>query len=171
MLDIVLSATDDLPAIKLSFEHSLISLSKWESLHGKAFYGREPKTQEETESYIRCMLLTEDPPLNFFSRLQRPQFERLAEYINSKQSATTFGPEPDRRGPQEVITAELIYYWMVQFRIPFSPSETWHINRLMTLIKIAGIKQSKPKKMNKQQLAEQYRNLNEERRKQSGTAG
>lgn len=171
MLDIMLSATDDLPAVKLSFEHSLVSLSKWESIHEKAFYGREPKTEEETESYIRCMLLTEDPPANYFSRLSRPQFERIANYINSKQSATTFGPEPEKRGPSEITTSELIYYWMVQFNIPFEPSETWHINRLMTLIKIAGVKQSKPKKMNKQQLAEQYRSMNEQRRQQLGTAG
>lgn len=171
MLDIVLSATDDLPVVKLTFEHSLVSLSKWESLHEKAFYGREPKTEEDTESYIHCMLLTEDPPLNFFSRLHRTQLEKIAEYINSKQTATTFGLEAEEKGYKELVTAELIYYWMVQFRIPFTPAETWHINRLMTLIKVAGIKQSKPKKMNKQQLAEHYRNLNEQRRRETGSAG
>lgn len=171
MLDIVLSATDVLPAVKISFEHSLLSISKWESLHEKPFYGREPKTQEETESYLRCMILNEDPPVNFFSRLERPQFERLSDYINAKQSATTFGIETEKKGQQEVITSELIYYWLTQFRIPFQPTETWHINRLMTLVKIAGIKQSKPKKMNKQQIAEQYRQLNEQRRRESGSAG
>lgn len=171
MLDVILSATDDLPAVKLTFEHSLVSMSKWESLHEKAFFGREEKTAEETESYIRQMLLTEDPPGNFFSRLTRPQFERVAGYINSKQSATTFALEPDKKGSNELITAELIYYWLVQFQIPFHPTETWHLNRTMTLIKICGIKQSKPKKMSKQQLADQYRSMNEQRRQQLGTAG
>jgi hypothetical protein len=171
MLDIVLSATDDLPAVKLSFEHSLLSVSKWESLHEKPFYGPQDKTEEETESYIRQMLLTQEPPANFYSRLQRPQFERIQAYINSKQTATTFGIEPEKKGMTEVVTAELIYYWFVQFQIPFHPTETWHMNRIMTLIKIAGIKQSKPKKQSRQQIAEQYRSLNEQRRKQSGTAG
>lgn len=171
MLSITLSATDSDPAVELTLEHSLVALSKWEALHEKAFFGREPKTEEETESYIRQMVLTENPPEDFFSRLARSQFEEIAEYINSNQTATTFGPEPKQRGPQEVITNELIYFWLVQFNIPFHPVETWHLNRLMTLVKVAGIKQSKPKKMSKQELAEQYRSLNEQRRKQTGSAG
>ena len=171
MLNIILSATDDYPAVKLSFEHSLVSLSKWESLHEKPFYGHEQKTKEETESYIRQMLLTEDPPENYFSRLVQTEFVAVADYINSKQTATTFGPEPERKGSSEVVTAELIYFWLTQFQIPFTPTENWHLNRTMTLIKIAGIKNSKPTKMSKQQQAEQYRALNEQRRKQTGSAG
>lgn len=171
MLDILLSATDDLPAVKLSFEHSLVSLSKWESIHEKPFFARNEKSEEESSSYIRQMLLTEDPPENFITRLSKPEYAKIANYINSKQSATTFGFEPESKGSREVITNELIYYWMVQFQIPFQPTETWHLNRLMTLIKIIGVKQSKPKKMSKQQLAEQYRQLNEQRRRESGSAG
>lgn len=171
MLDIFLSADGVQPAVKLSFEHSLLSISKWEQEHQKPFYGREPKTEEETESYVKYMLLTEDPPANFFSRLGEPEYKKIADYINSKATATTFGPEPEQKGRGETITAELVYYWLVQFNIPFHPTETWHINRLMTLVKIAGIKQSKPKKMSKQQLAEQYRALNEKRRRESGSAG
>lgn len=171
MLDIILSADDVHPAVKLTFEHSLVSISKWEQKHLKPFYGREPKTPEETESYVRYMLLTEDPPSNFFSRFSMSQYQQVADYINSQATATTFGPEPEQRGSGETITSELVYYWLVQFNIPFHPTETWHINRVMTLIKIAGIKQSKPKKMSKQQLAEQYRQLNEKRRQESGSAG
>jgi hypothetical protein len=167
----MLQSTDDEPAAKLSFEHSLISLSKWEALHEKPFFGREAKTAEETESYICQMLLTENPPENFFHRLETEDFERIAAYINSKQTATTFGPEPNQRGTSEIITAELIYFWLIQFNIPFHPVETWHLNRLMTLVKVAGVKNSKPKKMSKQELAEQYRSLNEQRRRQSGSAG
>lgn len=171
MLDILLSADGVQPAAKLTFEHSLVSISKWEQEHQKPFYGREPKTEEETESYVKYMLLTEDPPANFFKRLSMDQYKQIAEYINSKATATTFGPEPEQKGRAETITSELVYYWLVQFNIPFYPTETWHINRVMTLIKIAGIKQSKPKKQSRQQIAEQYRSLNEQRRKQSGTAG
>ena len=171
MLDIILSATDDLPAVKLSFEHSLVSISKWEQEHEKPFYGREPKTEEETASYVKYMLLTEDPPTNFFERLTVPQYQKIANYINAKGTATTFGPEPDQKGRGETITSELVYFWLVQFNIPFHPTETWHINRLMTLVKIAGIKNSKPKKMSAQQRAEQFRALNEQRRRETGSAG
>lgn len=171
MLDIFLSATDDLPAVKLTFEHSLLSLSKWESIHEKAFYGREQKTEEETLSYVKCMLLTEDPPLNFLNRFEREHYKQIVEYIDSKQSATSFGIDPEKKGASEVVTSELIYYWLVQFQIPFHPTETWHMSRIMNLIRIAGIKQSKPKKMSKQALAEQYRAMNEQRKQELGTSG
>lgn len=171
MFNLILSATDDLPAVKLSFEHSLVALSKWEGKHEKAFFGREEKSPEESMDYLRCMCLTEDPPLNFVERLTSAQMQEIAAYINSKHTATTFGPEQNNRGPSEVITAELIYYWLVQFRIPFQPTETWHLNRIMTLVKIAGLKQSKPKKMSRQEIAERNRALNEQRRRESGSAG
>ena len=171
MLDIMLQATDDEPAVKLSFEHSLLSLSKWEAVYEKPFFGREPKTPEETMVYIEQMLLTENPPENFVERFSVENFNAVAAYINSNQTATTFGPEPQQRGTSEVITNELIYFWLIQFNIPFHPVETWHLNRLMTLVKVVGIKQSKPKKMSKQELAEKYRSLNEQRRQQSGSAG
>lgn len=172
MFSIVLSPTDDLPAVKLTMEHSLLAMSKWESLHEKPFFGKEPKTPEETQSYLEQMILDDDYPVDFFHRLSPKQFEALTDYINSKQTATTFALEPEeKKGAGEMITSELIYYWLVQFRIPFNPTETWHLNRIMTLIKVAGIKQSKPKKMDKKQLAEHYRKLNEERRQQTGSAG
>lgn len=171
MLDIILSADDVLPAVKLSLEHSLVSISKWESEYQKPFFGRDPKTHEETKAYIKLMLVTEDPPSNFFERFTEPQFQSIADYINSSRTATTFGLEPEQKSKGEVITSELIYFWLVQFQIPFDPTETWHINRVMTLIKIAGIKNSKPKKMSAQQRAEQFRALNEQRRRESGSSG
>lgn len=172
MLDIILSATDEFPVVKLRLEHSLLTISKWESEHGKPFFGPQEKNEEETLSYIRMMVLNDDPPANFTSRLEMEHFKKIAEYLNSSQTATTFGPSVDeKKGPSEIYTSELIYYWLTQFQIPFYPTETWHINRLMVLVKIAGIKQSKPKKMNKNQIAEQYRALNEKRRLESGSAG
>jgi len=173
MLDITLSARgdDESSIVTLSFEHSLISLSKWEAFYEKAFFGREAKTVEETETYIRFMILSENPPEDFFERISVEDFGRIAEYINSRQTATTFGPEPQQKGPSELITSELIYWWLIQFNIPIHPVETWHLNRLMTLVKVAGVKSSKPKKMSKQELAEKYRQLNEQRKRESGTAG
>lgn len=171
MLTIMLPATDDANAVELKFEHSLVSLSKWESIHEKAFFGRDDKTSEETASYIKQMLLTENPPRDFIDRLSRDSFEKIANYINSKQSATWFRQDDQPKNSSEVVTSELIYYWMIQFQIPFKPADEWHLSRLMNLIKICGIKQSKPKKQSRQSVAEQYRQLNAERRQASGTAG
>lgn len=156
-------------AFSLEFEHCLRSISKWEQKYKKPFYDGA-KTPEETIDYIRDMLLTPDPPSNWMDLLTEKDATTIIEYIHSNQTATTFGMEVEQRGPKEVLTAELVYYWLVQFRIPFEVQD-WHITRTMALIKIASIKQSKPKKMDKKQVAEQYRKLNEQRRQEMGTAG
>ena len=171
MLIINLSETPEFPALDLHLEHSLVSLSKWESLHQKPFYGRESMTSEETISYIEQMILGSVPKESWMARFEIEDYNTVTEYINNKQTATWFYEDKTARKPREVITAELIYYWMISFQIPFIPCENWHLNRLMTLIKICGIKQTKPKKMSRQAQAEQYRRLNEQRRQQLGSAG
>ena len=170
MLTIVLSATDEEEPVELCFEHSLISLSKWESKYKKAFFGKDEKTPEEGAAYIKCMLLTENVPDEFLNRLSSDDVIAITDYINDKQSATWFRDDPNQKNSNEIITSELIYYWLVQFNIPFEV-ETWHLNRLMTLVKIAGIKQTKPKPMSKAQQAENYRRLNAQRRAASGSSG
>lgn len=175
MLSIMLPAIrieeELLPAAEIHLEHSLVSLSKWESKHEKAFFSREGMTTKETLSYIEEMILTSPRPEKWFDRLEVENYTNITNYINSKQTATWFREDPNQKGSREVITNELIYYWMLTFQIPFQPCETWHLNRLMTLIKIAGIKQTKPKKMTRAQQAEEYRRLNAERRRQLGTSG
>lgn len=171
MLKVILSATDDLPAVQLSMEHSLVSMSKWEQKHQKPFFSRESKTEEEMQSYLECMVLESDYPSQFYKRLTNEQYVEIGEYINAPATATTFSMPDEKKGPGETVTTELVYWWLLQFQIPFQPTETWHFNRLMTLVKVCGVKSSKPKKMNKQQMAEHYRKLNEERRQQSGSAG
>ena len=170
MLTIVLAATEDAEAAELQLEHSLVSLSKWEATYEKPFFGKDAKSEEETLTYVSNMLLTKNPPENFLKRLVVEDISSINGYINSKQSATWFREESSGRGSQEIVTAELIYYWMIQFNIPFS-CENWHLNRLMTLIKICGIKQAKPRRMSRQAQAEQYRQLNAQRREQLGTTG
>jgi hypothetical protein len=170
MLTVNLSASDDFDAVELNFEHSLVSISKWESKFKKAFFGKEDKTSEETAAYIKCMLLTENAPDDFLNRFTRDDVNSITEYINDKQSATWFREDSSPKNSNEIVTSELIYYWLVQFNIPFEV-ETWHLNRLMTLVKIAGIKQTKPKRMSKAQQAEQYRRLNAERRAALGSSG
>lgn len=176
MLVIKLPATTidevTIPPIELHLEHSLVSLSKWEQIHEKPFFGKDPMDLQETVSYIEQMILDDEiPPEGWSDRLSSDHVISVLEYINSKHTATWFRDEPNAPGPREVITNELIYYWLIQFQIPFSPCETWHVNRLMTLIKICGLKQAKPRKMSRQAQAEHYRNLNEQRRAQLGTSG
>ena len=154
---------------RVDMEHSLLALSEWEARHEKAFMTDTPKTIEESNDYILCMIIG-DPPDNFFERLTNDQINQINEYMQSKQSATWFTETQNNKKSSEVTTSELIYYWLVQFRIPFEV-ETWHLNRLLTLIQIAGIKQTPPKKMSKQAQMEEYRRLNAQRRQQSGSAG
>lgn len=170
MLLVNLSADDDFDAVELCFEHSLVSLSKWESVHKKPFFSKEEKTVEETAFYIKCMLLTENVTDETLNRLSVEDVNALGDYINDKQTATWFREQPNQRQSAEIVTSELIYYWLVQFGIPFEV-ERWHLNRLMTLVKIAGIKQTKPKPMSKSQQMEEYRRLNAERRRAAGSTG
>ncbi len=160
-----------LPAVELRLEHSLISLSKWEQIHEKVFFSRDGMTREETKSYIEQMLLSEPPSFNWIDRFEPEHFELVTTHINKKHTATWFPEESVSKNSSEIITNELIYYWMISFQIPFDPCETWHVNRLMTLVKVCGIKQTKPKKMSRQAQAEEYRRLNESRRNKLGTAG
>jgi len=155
---------------ELKLEHSLISLSKWESKHQVPFLTNQSKTSREIFSYIESMIINKNYPEDLFNRLSRKNIEEIYKYIDSKESATTFGTMPERKGRGEVITAELIYYWMVAFNIPFE-CEKWHLNRLFALIRICNIKNTKPKKMTRTEIAQRNRELNDQRRAQLGTRG
>lgn len=158
------------PHFVLQLEHSLISLSKWESIFEKPFLGKQKKSNDELMVYVECMILNPVFPAQLRARLSQENVEAVQSYIESAQSATTFGKMPDRPGKQEIITAELIYYWLVVFNIPFEV-ETWHLNRLFALIRICNIKQGKQPKRGKAETARHYRELNAQRRAQYGTTG
>lgn len=153
----------------VELEHSLVSLSKWESKYEKPFLGQDSKTPDEILDYVRCMLVSEVPEA-IFSQLSLDNFEEIREYIDAKMSATWFNEQPGAPKSREVITSELIYYWMTIFNIPFE-CEYWHLNRLFTLIRICNIKQSKPEKMSRNEVATRQRMLNAQRRAQLGTNG
>lgn len=157
------------PAVTLELEHSLVSLSKWESKHEKPFLGGAEKSIEEVFSYIECMTLTPNIAPEVFSRLSVENQEAIDEYINAKMTATWFNDtkEPASR---EVITAELVYSWMINFQIPFE-CENWHLNRLFTLIRICNLKNSKPKKMSRAEVAARNRELNAQRKAQLNSTG
>jgi hypothetical protein len=153
----------------LDLEHSLVSLSKWESKFQVPFLGPQQKSTAQIYEYIKLMAI-DDVPESIFMRLSNSNIEEINEYINSSQTATTFGELPKGGGPREIITSELIYFWMINFNIPFE-CQTWHLNRLFALIRVCGIKMGKPKKMSKGNIAQKYRDLNAQRRAELGTSG
>ncbi len=154
----------------LELEHSLASLSKWESIHEKPFLGKTEKTPQEIVSYVKCMALDDNVAPEVFDKLNKENFDEISEYLDAKRSATWFSEQPGTPQSREVITSELIYYWMTVFGIPFE-CERWHLNRLFTLIRICNIKQSKPEKMSRAEMARRNRELNAQRREQLGTSG
>lgn len=157
-------------AIKLRFEHSLVSVSKWESKYEKPFLDNSEKVTEETLSYIQMMCLDEETPPEVFDRLPNECLEAINTYINAKMTATTFKEIPSARGVRETITAEIVYYWMITHSIPFE-CQRWHLNRLLTLIKVCNRKNAPAQKANKKDMMAQRRELNEKRKAQLGTRG
>lgn len=154
----------------LDLEHSLLSVSKWESKFKKPFLSNEDKTLEETLYYIAAMIITPNYPIDTLLRLSKENFMEINDYIESSESATTFGQMPDRKVRGEIVTSELIYYWMVAFNIPFE-CEKWHLNRLFSLIRICNVKNSPQKKMSRSEIAARNRELNAQRRARLGTSG
>lgn len=171
MLTIVLPPVgDETMSVVLKLEHSLVSLSKWESAYEKPFFGKDEKTVDETYAYFIDMVVEGRVPDDFKKRLTADHINQINAYINSKRSATWFKEEPKRRGAEEAITSELIYYWMIAFNIP-PDYQNWHLNRLLTLVKICGIKQAPPKKMDKVSQHEMMKRLNEQRKQALQTTG
>ena len=160
----------DTETTTLRLEHSLLSLSKWESIFEKAFLSQREKTDAEVLAYVKCMVLDENVPDEIFLRLSPANYAEIRDYIQSSQSATVFRDTPSRGGSKETITSELIYYWMVAMNIPFE-CQTWHLNRLFALIKICNVKNSKQKKMPRHDVAARNRELNAQRRAELNTSG
>lgn len=155
----------------LQLEHSLISLSKWESKWCKPFFSKKEKTYEETIDYIRCMTLTKNVDPKVYDRLTEDNVREIYKYINAPMTATTFYEDHnDKKGRKETITSELMYYWMIEFHIPFE-CEKWHVNRLTTLVQICKIKNTPPKKRSRREIMSRNAALNEARKRQLNTKG
>lgn len=155
---------------KLTLEHSLLSIAKWESKWGKPFLDRfEQKTVEESRDYIRCMTITQNVDPTIYYALTRENYDEISKYMEAPMTATWFSN--DNKPPsREIITAEVIYYYMVALQIPFT-CEKWHFNRLMTLIRVCSEKNKPPKKMGKRSIMSRNQALNAARRAQLGTKG
>lgn len=155
----------------LQMEHSLLSLSKWESIHKKPFLSpKEKLTNEELIDYIRCMTITPNVDPNVYLTMNIDDIKAVSDYINDSHTATWFAEDKNKRPSREIVTSELIYYWMVSFNIPFT-CEKWHLQRLITLIRICGIKNQPPKKMGRKDAMHQQASLNAMRRARMGTKG
>lgn len=154
----------------LQLEHSLVSLSKWESKWHKAFLSKVEKTQEETLDYIRCMTLTQNVNPKVYKYLTNDNIREINEYIGNPMTATVFSEEKSNSTNREVVTAELIYYWMVALNIPFE-CQKWHLNRLLTLIRVCNVKNAPPKKRSKRDILSRNAKLNAARRKQLNSSG
>ena len=159
----------------INLEHSLVSLSKWESKWHKPFLTKDPKTYEESIDYFKCMVVTPNVDLDIFGkRITNDLTKQINDYIEDPMTATWFnekeGGAPRARGSNEQVTAELVYYWMVALNIPFE-CQKWHLNRLLTLVRVCNIKNGDPKKMSKSKVMSQNKALNAARRAKLGTKG
>ena len=154
----------------LQLEHSLLSVSKWESKWNKAFLGKKQKTNEETIDYVRCMTLTQNVDSSVYDRLTPENLKTIIDYIEAPMTATYFHNDKVMGRNLETVTSELIYYWMISLNIPFE-CQKWHLNRLFALIRVCSMKNSPPKKMSKGEIMRRNRALNEARKQQLHTRG
>lgn len=156
---------------ELQLEHSLVSVAKWESKWCKPFLSKTDKTPEETYDYIRCMTINQNQThCVAYNLLPQSVIDQIMDYINAPMTATTFSDNSNKPTNKEIITAEIIYYWMIAFNIPVE-FQKWHLNRLLTLINVCSIKNQPPKKGNKKDLLARQKALNAERRAKYNTSG
>lgn len=156
-------------ARELNLEHSLVSLSKWESKWNKPFLSKAEQTIEETRDYIRCMTMTQNIDDKIYNFVSNENVRQVREYIDLEMTATTF-TDDKKSSNREVITAEIIYYWMIAMNIPFE-CQKWHLNRLLTLINVCNIKNAPPKKTSRRELMSRNASINASRRKALNSGG
>lgn len=154
----------------LTLEHSLFSLSQWESKWKKPFLGDENKTAEECIDYVRCMCLTPDVHPFVYFNITPALFEKVDEYIKSPMTATWFKNDKSGSKNHDVITAEIIYYWMVSLNIPFE-CQMWHLNRLIALVRVCNEKNGPQKKLSRKDVYNRNRSLNAARRQKLNSKG
>ena len=154
----------------LELEHSLAAISKWESKYEKPFLGKTEKTSEEVLGYIKAMTITPNVPPEVYDHLSSENIDAVNNYLNAKMSATWFREGPNQGPNKEIVTSELVYYWMISLGIPFE-CEHWHLNRLFTLIRVCSEKNAPAKRMSTADLAARNRELNAQRKAQLKTTG
>lgn len=156
--------------ITLQLEHSLVSVSKWEAKWHKPFLGDEEKTIEETIDYIRCMTLTQNVDPLVYHSIDGDLIQKVKDYISDSMTATWFSNTDKNQPRHEIITSEIIYYWMITLNIPFE-CQKWHLNRLLTLIRVCNVKNAPPKKLSRREIMERNAAINAARRKTLNSKG
>ena len=156
-------------AVHLRLEHSLVSISKWESKWKKPFLSRERHGNDELRDYVRCMTLNQNVDPMVYYALSLDNLNEISEYISSELTATTVN-DPSQRVSREIVTSEIIYYWMVSYGIPWE-AQKWHLSRLLMLIRVCSIKNGPQKKMSQREVLRRNAKLNAARRKRLGTRG
>ena len=154
----------------LELEHSLVSISKWESKWRKAFLSGKEKTAEETLDYIKFMTLTENVDPDIYNHLTRENIAQINEYIEAPMTATVLNNDRTAGKSKEVTTSELVYFWMISQNIPFE-CQHWHLNRLLTLIKVCSAKNNPPSKRSKGELMRDYAAINKANRERFKSKG
>lgn len=156
--------------LKLQLEHSLVSLSKWESKWCKPFLTKNDLTTEETIDYIKFMTITRNVDPEVYNKLTQQNIDDIRNYIQAPMTATTFHDEQSSKKKGETVTSELIYYWMIALNIPVE-FEKWHLNRLLTLVRVCNVKNAPPKKRSRSEIASRNASLNAQRRAKLNTKG
>ena len=159
-----------IPPVLLQLEHSLVSISAWEAKYHTPFLHKEALTNEEVMDYIQCMTITENVSPETYLRLTEENVRQIKDYIYNPMTATTFSKDNTGRRNREVVTSEIIYYWMIALNIPCE-YQHWHLNRLLTLIRVCNIKNSPPKKRNMRDIIRRNEALNEARKQKYNTSG
>lgn len=154
----------------ITIEHSLVSLSKWEMKWQKPFNDGKPKPMNEIIDYIRCMTITQNVPMIVYDCITTENLEQIQAYIDEPMTATTFRSINKGKGNKEIVTAEIIYYWMFSFNIPME-CDKWHLNKLLTLIRVFNVKNTPRKKMSQRDALKYHKAQNEARKKRLGTRG
>lgn len=154
----------------LTLEHSLVSVSKWESKWKKPFLTREGHTRDETIDYIRYMTITQNVNPILYTLITDEQIAIVLNYMNDPMTATTISKQEGKGGMVKPTTSEEIYYAMAAYQIPFT-CEKWHLNRLLMLIRVADERNKQPKKIGRGDLARRTRSLNAARRAKHHSRG
>lgn len=154
----------------LQLEHSLVSIHRWEQKWNKPFLGKDPKTAEECIDYVRCMTLTQHVDPSVYNGMTAEIFEEINKYIEAPMTATWFSDKDKKTPNHEVVTSEVIYYWMISLNIPWE-CRKWHLNTLLTLIRVCNAKNAPKKKQSRREMLDQRTALNKARRARLGTKG
>ena len=157
---------------ELKLEHSLLSLHKWEQRWHKPFLSTTEKTEEEAMDYIRCMVVNQKVPEEVYHRLSEQNMAQIQEYIKNPMTAVPSEKEKGR-GRRRIITAENIYSWMISLNIPPEYAK-WHLESLLTLIRVCEKDNAPPEKRKKhsqKELINKYAAINAANRKKYNSKG